>query len=221
MSFFDLFKRKHSALIKEAFDEMQHMLQVGKEMFTASTGFALDNEILDVDLEALDQKINLGEQLMRREILTHLTVDPNKELIFSLKLLSIVHEAERIGDLCKTIAELGSLATAQRVGHDVESLRAVRNRITIFFENVERCFMNEDEQASLQLLQDHKLIKSELSDFVIQLTRREDLTQNESILLALFSRSMSRVSSHLSNIISTVASPFELMRRSSTWRGDE
>jgi hypothetical protein len=40
-------------------------------------------------------------------------------------------------------------------------------------------------------------------------------------VLAVSSRMIGRVSSHLSNIISSVAMPFDQIRRSPTWGDDE
>ena len=107
MGFFAFFREEQPPLIDQAFCDVQSMLQNGHEMFAAATAFLLDNEILEVDLKALDNKINHCEQSLRRAVLEHLTIDPNRELIFSLKLISIVHEAERIGDLAKSARENG------------------------------------------------------------------------------------------------------------------
>ena len=49
------------------------------------------------------------------------------------------------------------------------------------------------------------------------LAGRDDLTGNEGVVYALSARMMSRVSSHLANIASTVASPFDQIRRSTSW----
>ena len=89
----------------------------------ASTACVLDNEILDIDLSALDEQINQGEMSLRRSVLEHLTIDPKRELVFSLKLLSIVHEAERIGDLTKSLEKTGRLAKKPRMGKRVKPLR--------------------------------------------------------------------------------------------------
>ncbi len=39
----------------------------------ASTACVLDNEILDIDLSALDEQINQGEMSLRRSVLEHLS----------------------------------------------------------------------------------------------------------------------------------------------------
>ena len=217
MGFFAFFREEQPPLIDQAFCDVQSMLQNGHEMFAAATAFLLDNEILDVDLKALDNKINHCEQSLRRAVLEHLTIDPNRELIFSLKLISIVHEAERIGDLAKSLAKVGDLAKKPRMGPVVPPLREVRNRILAMFEYGREGFVAGDASAARRLMKDHEQLKEDVAAYLQMLAERDDLTGNEGVVYALSARMMSRVSSHLANIASTVASPFDQIRRSTSW----
>lgn len=217
MGFFAFFKEEQPPLVDQAFCDVKSMLENGHEMFAAATAFLLDNEILDVDLKALDNKINGCEQSLRRAVLEHLTVDPDRELIFSLKLISIVHEAERIGDLAKSLAKTGHLAKKPRMGPVVAPLRDIRNRILEMFTYGREGFVAGDASAARQLMVDHERLKDEVADYLQMLANRDDLTANEGVVYALSARMMSRVSSHLANIASTVASPFDKIRRSTSW----
>ena len=155
MGLFDLFSDRSAPLVDEAFGHVREMLTDGRHMFEAATAFTLDNEILDVDLHALDERINENEQALRRAVLEHLTVDPKREMVFSLKLVSIVHEAERIGDLTKSIAKAGQLADRPRLGRQVEPLRDMRDRILEIFDHVKRGFVGEDAEAARTLMEMH------------------------------------------------------------------
>ena len=217
MGFFSLFLGDQPALVKAAFEDVKLMLKNGHEMFAAATAHLLDNEILDIDLKALDDEINEREQHLRRTVLEHLTVEPSRELVFSLKLISIVHEAERIGDLAKTLSKTGDLALQPRLGPDVEPLREIRNRILRLFEQVRDGFTKEDESVAEQMMRGHDRLKSDITSFLKDLAFREDITPNEAVVYALSARMMSRVSSHLSNIASTVVCPFDQIRRSPSW----
>jgi len=64
MGSFDLFSDDRSALVAEAFGHVQRMLTTGHTMFAAATAFALENEILDSNLHALNRTINKCEQEM-------------------------------------------------------------------------------------------------------------------------------------------------------------
>lgn len=217
MSFFNLFKGEQPPLIEQAFNDVQVMLQGGQEMFSAATACLLDNEILDVDLSALDQEVNRREQDLRRAVLEHLTIDPNRELLFSLKLISIVHEAERIGDLAKSLAKAAALAKRPRFGRHVEPLRVMRDQILEMFDASRQGFVEGDVAAARALMQVHEGLKGDVTAYLTALADAEDLTPNEAVVYALAARLLSRVSSHLANIASTVATSFDRIRRAPTW----
>lgn len=217
MGFLDFFRDEHPPLVGRAFEDICTMLAVGEEMFAAATAYLLDNEILDVDLKALDEKINQREHDLRRVVLEHLTVDPNRELVFSLKLLSIVHEAERIGDIAKSLAKTGKLATKPRMGPLVMPLRDIRDRVMQMFLLARKGFVQSNEVAARELMKEHERLKDDVTQIINDLAARDGLTSNEAIVYALAVRLMSRVSSHLANIASTVVSPFDRIRSAPTW----
>ncbi len=188
------------------------MLRTGGQMLAAATGHLLDNEILDVDLEALDDEINQREIDLRRVLLEHLSINPRKELVFSLKLLSIVQEAERIGDLAKSLAEVAALAQDPRMGPAVDRLRAERDKILAMIHGVYDSLVEDNEAAAAHLMHEQEEMKKRLSQYVRELTANGGLSVNQAIVLALAARMLSRVSSHLANIASTVAGPFDHIR---------
>lgn len=221
MGLFNLFQGQAPPLIEQASKDVQAMLEVGHQMFTASTAFVFDNEILDADLSALDEKINESERHLRRSVLEHLTVDPQRELVFSLKLLSVVHEAERIGDLAKSLEKTGRLAKKPRMGTHVQPLRDFRDRILQMFDYAREGFAESELDPARKLMAEHEAIKDDVTQYLNDLANCEDITPNEAILYAMSARLVSRVSSHLSNIASAVASPFDQIRRAPTWKDEE
>jgi len=219
MGLFDLFSEDRPALVAEAFGHVQRMLTTGHTMFAAATAFALENEILDSDLHELDRTINACEQDLRRAVLEHLTYDPKSEMVFSLKLVSIVHEAERIGDIAKSIVKAGKLAKKPRMGPKVDQLRDMRDRILVTFDHAHNGFVNEEADAAQQLMQMHEVMKDDVTRYLKELAEDDQLTANEGVVLALLARLLSRVSSHLSNIASAVVSPFDQLRRTPSGPG--
>lgn len=221
MGFFDFFKGEQPPLVEQAFDDVKVMLESGKVMFAAATASLLDNEILDVDLMELDGEINRREQDLRRAVLEHLSVEPKRELVLSLKLISIVHEAERIGDLSKSLSRTAALAHKPRMGPLVEPLRTLRDRILEMFERAQTAFVECDEAAARRLIRYHEQTKDELTVYLKRLADTETMTPNEGVVYAMSARMMSRVSSHLANVASTVACPFDQIRRSPTWAEEQ
>jgi phosphate uptake regulator len=221
MGFFRMLSGGQPPLVRQAFADVKVMLSNGHEMFAAATAFLLDNEILDTDLSGLDVEINRREQDLRRAVLQHLTVDPGTELLFCLKMISIVHEAERIGDLAKSLAKVAHLARMPRMGPLVLPLRDMRDRILAMFELTQKGFVEGEVEAARELMRRHGVIKDDTTRYLKDLAEREDITPNEAVTYALSVRLLSRVSSHLANIASTVASPFDQIRQSPTWSEEQ
>lgn len=212
MGIFEIFAGDKPALVGRALNDISEMIATGGRMLAAACGHLLDNEILDVDLQALDQTINEREADLRRALLEHLSVNPRKDLVFSLKLLSIVQEAERIGDLAKSLSEVAVLARAPRMGASMVPLRRSRDSIIGMIGRVNACLTDDDEAEAVLLMKEHERVKADLSEYLAVLASADNAGQNAAVVLALGARMLSRVSSHIANIASTVASPFDQIR---------
>lgn len=213
MGFLDFFTGDQPAFVKQASDDVQAMLTNGRDMFAAAAAHLLDNEILDVDLAALDGDINACEQTVRRDVLHHLRVEPKHELVLCLTLISIVQEAERIGDLAKKLGWTARLAHKPRLGPLVEPLRLARSRILQMFDQTRHGFVEGDAAVAKQLMDAQPQIKADLAHYLQRLADNPAVTPNEAVVYTLGARTMSRVSSHLANIASTVTAPFDQIRR--------
>ncbi len=213
MGFLDFLGGNFSPLVEKAKDDIQVMMQTGHKMFSAATAHLLENEVLEEDLNRMDATINNGEQQIRRAVFEHLSLHPEQDLIFSLNLVSIVNEAERIGDNAKSIAKISQLARGPRLGPRVDPLRAFRNQIEQMFTDLNVGFYDGDEKISLELLKRHQELKPKITAYIEALAADPDLSGNEGVVYALTARMLSRTSSHIANIASTVVSPIDQIRR--------
>ena len=220
MNFFSFLTGSRPPLVDKSLNELGTMLDTADTMFAASTNCLLDNEELKVDLSGMDQTINTGEQRIRRAVLEHLLSDPREELALSLLLISIVQDAERCGDLAKSIAKASDLADAPRMGRHVEALRPIRDRVQAAFPQVRRSFIVGDERAARKVMEEHDETKADVARFLQELASSDDVSANAAVVLAIAARMVGRTSSHLSNIISAVALPFDQVRSSPTWDTD-
>ena len=217
MQLFRFLTGRRPPLIDRAVRDLAAMLDTSAEMFAASAGCLLDNEPLRVDLSALDDRVNEGEQAVRRAVLEHVAVAPQDETSFSLLLVSVVQDAERCGDLAKTLAKVSELADAPRMGRHVEALSAVRDRVQAAYPRARRAFVEGDSAAVRAVMDEHARTKAEVADLIRALTSDPDLTPNASAVLAMGARIIGRTSSHLSNMVSAVALPFDQVRNAPTW----
>ncbi|MGL6249548.1 MAG: PhoU domain-containing protein, partial [Billgrantia desiderata] len=110
-----MFRQLFSALTSEntinlAFEDLTQMLRDGAWMFDRA------NEVLHSTVPAdevrqplyeRDRSINELERSIRRKVLRHLTVNPGHDVAICLALMSVAKDAERIGDYCKNVFEVG------------------------------------------------------------------------------------------------------------------
>lgn len=214
MSLFAFFSNEQSPLIREALGAVDEMLVDSGEMLEAALAHLLDNEPLALDLSERDRAVNENEQRVRRLVLEHLTIDPKREQILSLILISSVQEAERLGDLAKSLAQVATLADKPRLNPHAEPLRALRSRISRLFEDAREGFVEDGATAAQRLDDEHRAIKKVVADYLQAIAHADNITPNEAVVYALAARMLGRVVSHLANIVSATLVPFDQLRRS-------
>ncbi len=202
-----------STLIEAAYRDVTVMLQQAGRMLDHSLAILLDNREPEVDLERMDDVIDEAERMVRRSILEHLNVSPRQDLVASLILSSIVQEAERIGDLARGLAEIAALAKEPRGGHFADELRALAVRERPLFEQSEKAFREDDSEMARELMVTHRELKAELNRYVHEIAD-SNLTADMALVYGTSARMLRRISSHLSNIVSTVIQPFDRIRHS-------
>ena len=211
----ELFGGGSSTLLESAFNDVTVMLAQGGKMLDHALAALFENEPLSVDLDEMDDVIDDGERMVRRTVLEHLTVNPQKDLVASLILVSIVQDAERIGDFTRGLAEVKELAQSPLGGPPLDDLRDLAARLRPQFELCERAFREDDVEIARQVVATHTELKPEFIAYVERLAR-SGLSADLAIAYASIARNLRRISAHLSNIASTVTQPYDRIRH-----GDE
>jgi phosphate uptake regulator len=204
-----------STLVEAAFKDVSTMLQQSAKMLDHSLAALLENRELDVDLEHMDDVVDEGERMVRRTILQHLSVNPQQDLVASLILVSMVQDAERIGDFSRGLGELVGLAKQPRQGAPAENLRQLAGRLRPMFEVCERAFRSDDVDLAREVITTHGELKPALIAYTKRIAESE-LSADMAIVYATAARILRRISAHLSNIASTVVQPYDRIRH-----GDE
>jgi phosphate uptake regulator len=206
---------KGSTLVEAAFEDVSTMLRQSAKMLDYSLAALLDNQELQVNLEEMDDVVDDGERMVRRTILEHLTVNPQQDLVASLILVSMVQDAERIGDFSRGMAELIDLAGSPREGVYADQLRSLAGRLRPMFEVCEGAFRQDDAEKATIVVSRHLELKQDLAAYTMEVAA-SDLSADMAIVYATGARILRRISAHLSNIASSVVQPYDRIRH-----GDE
>ncbi|HJO03501.1 MAG TPA: hypothetical protein QGG47_05980 [Acidobacteriota bacterium] len=207
--------RAQSTLIDEAFETVSGMLSHGGKMYDIAIGMLLDDRSPEIDLDTLDDRIDDGEREVRRTVLQHLAVDPRHDLVASLILVSIVQDAERIGDFARGLGDLVELKKAPLEGEFADDLRQIAERIRPSFEACAAAFGDANATGAGEVIEHHVETKVVVLDYVSRLAA-SDLLADPAVVYSSAARMLGRVSAHLSNIASSVVQPYDRIRH-----GDE
>lgn len=200
-----------SKLVQAAFQDFSSMLNRSSEMLRLACQILLDNEPLKVDLDEMDDMVDDSERMVRRTILQHLSVNPAQDLVVSLVLVSLVQDAERIGDFARGLGELVALSQSPREGRFRDQLKAISEELQAEFKACEEAFRKDDPKKASDVMKKHLEYKRRLMDLTEEIAA-SDLSADMAVVYASAARMLRRISSHLSNIASSVIQPYDRIR---------
>ena len=214
-----MFKQLFSALkgsesLDDAFAEFSQMLEHANWMFEQA------NAVLRRDIEASDTRdalyerdksINALLRSIRRKIVRHLTINPGMDVAASMALMSIAKDAERIGDYCKNVFEVGQFYRQDfHIPRYHEPLEKMRREVEELFSAVREAFTASDSSAAKEALAAARIVRAK-SDAIIEQLLLDDTSMetHEAVAYSLLARHYKRVAAHLSNIATAVRGRLE------------
>jgi phosphate transport system protein len=199
-----------SSLIKKALDEFVAMIGNCEYLYNeAWRVLSTQDEIEQIPQYFYDRdiEVNSQEREIRKMLLEHLSIQPTHDTSGSLVLMSLVKDAERIGDYSKNIFEAGILYRGTIKGiRYFERLSVIQKDIANNFPRLMQAFKESDEKLANQLLRKYTPIKRECDKILNELFEVE-VSTNEAVVTAMLSRYLKRINSHLSNIASGIVYP--------------
>lgn len=199
-----------TSLIKKALDEFVKMIgnceylydEAWRVLSTQESIERIPQYFYDRDIE-----VNHQEKEIRRLLFEHLSLRPGHDLSGALALMSLVKDAERIGDYSKNLFETGILYKGTIKGiYFYDRLATDHQMIARNFPKLREAFRNSDDKLAKKILEDYNPIKREC-DKVLNDLFKEQLSTTEAVVTALLTRYLKRINSHLSNIASGIVYP--------------
>ena len=155
-----------------------------------------------------DVKVNKLERKIRKQVIAHLSIAGNSaDVPYSLLLMSLVKDVERIGDYAKNLAETLDVSGAMLPDDDtVAELREIRTGIEGTFEAVAEVFAQSDEEEAVALIRQGRDM-SHRCDALINRIAKGDYDAATTVAVTLGTRFYKRIGAHLLNILSGVVMP--------------
>ena len=195
---------------RRLYAEFVEMLEMDHQMFDivakVLAGKVSTDEVQD-DLMRRDIEVNRKERSIRKQIVERMSMNKGGTVPTSLVLMSVVKDAERVGDYCKNLLEV-----AQMLREPIDSLKHseevvdITEHVSEIFRKSIRAFSKEDEDLAREIIEDEGLM-NQRCDRLVESIARSELDANESVCTALLIRFMKRIEAPLSNICSSLVLP--------------
>lgn len=205
---------KSDNLLNQAWEQSYEMLDISREMFNESVRVLrkTDSNAVSIDIRKKDKIINEYEREVRRKVMTHCSIG-GTGLIGGMILTSIVIDIERIGDYTKNILDLAINHTAKlSVDEYNDTMTAVESHIRYQFDNISTVLKtNNIDSARLLVKKYQEEIKDACDDMVNSMVmgKIQNVSVSTATAFVLYARYLKRISSHLTNILTSVINPFD------------
>ena len=189
--------------------ELMQMLEITKEMSSLVHEHVFDQDF-GVDQRAaiykLDIKVNKLERSIRKRVITHLSIS-HDHVSYCLLLMSLIKDAERVGDYLKNISEVPELGGAQIPDGPLKSeLEEIIALAVEMLKTTPDILANEDTDRATDLLQLGRNTGKRCDVLLVELAK-SDLTAAQTTSMVLLTRFHKRLGAHLLNILSSVVMP--------------
>ena len=200
--------RSQPSGLDEIMQYFEQMLEDGRHVFDAAANSLLggtDPAIIKDDLWATDKRINSNERRIRRRLITHAAVHGRTEFPVCLALMSIVKDAERIGDFGKNIFDLSFMGASINADakEDLVRIKDATSRLLAKSRNV---YETQDAAGARAFIAECEELQSHCEAKLRELCMA---TGENVAATAMTYRYLKRVLAHSMNIITSVVMPLD------------
>lgn len=203
---------KGKTFLSRIIRDFNQMLDDGKKLFDEACQVWLgkkSSEELKEYIYSTDQKINQEEQKIRRRLVEHLSVNPDVDVPACLVFMSLVKDAERIGDYAKNIFEVSYLLAKGFQDDEYTRLLAeIQQDVAKNFDEMRRSFDDADQKRADEVMKRHGQISHRCEELIKRMAA-SDLLGEKAVSYTLLTRYLKRVSAHVANIASSIVNPVE------------
>lgn len=201
---------KGKDFLNQVLEEFKNMLDDSQIMFDSVCKKLINNEEspgLKDKIYEIDRKVNSLQRDIRKRVVEHLSLQPSVNVPTCLILMSVVKDAERLGDYCKNLFEVSKLLGKPLDKEKYLKLfNNIESEISELFEQTKKAFMESDEEKAKNSW-GYKREISQRCDGIIKELANSNLAINEGVCFTLMARYFKRIAAHLTNIATSVIVP--------------
>jgi len=162
------------------------------------------------EVRTTDKGINVAQQEVRRALMMHAAVTGSFDLPLVLAYMSVVKDAERIGDYAKNLYDLAKYGVDFQAADDHEDLERYQAAVGQLIDDAAEVFAGHDSVKAQRLI-------DKADDFLKEydrLTRAAYQSQgsaSDAVARALYFRYLKRITAHVMNLMTSLVMPIDLL----------
>jgi phosphate uptake regulator len=199
--------------LKTAGEQFEEMLSLVRGMIRTASKAYWGSHLTPAERKQLydtDIKVNQLQRRIRQQVILHLSGPTTADVSHGLMLMSLVKDAERLGDYAKDLTEVhetsGMSAGDLPQGELHTELKRISEEIDDLSAQVPEVYKQGDRAHAQQLARDGKRV-SRACDQLLKQIAASDVNAGLALDLALAARYYKRIAGHLLNLLSSVLVP--------------
>ena len=168
-----------------------------------------DAEVVGKEVKRSDKRVNRAEREVRRRLIVHAAIAGERvDLPRVLIAMSVIKDAERVGDQCKNIWDLANEGIDFSAADDLPWLIGLRDQTSRYIAESSRIYQERDIQAAHELIVEMDEAQDRFDECVVA-QLKSTAPAREAVPRALLCRYLKRVTGHLMNVITALVMPLE------------
>lgn len=207
----EFFKSTGTSAIESVEEMLVGMLRDGHDVYeTASDALFGGGKSKETKQEVrdTDRGINKAQRDVRRELMVHAAVSGSIDLPIILTYMSVVKDAERIGDYAKNIWDLAHQGTDLSTAEDLERLASYRERISLLIAQTAQTFLDRNTDEARSYLSEADALLKEYDERINECAFSER-PSTFGVPRALYYRYLKRITAHLMNVLTALTMPID------------
>ena len=208
----EFFKGGSDKPLEEIESLIVQMLQDDRHTFDLAINALMGGtaaKVVGKEVRKSDKRVNRAEREVRRRLIVHAAVAGERvDLTRVLIAMSIVKDAERIGDQCKNIWDLADAGIDFSEAQDLKWLISMRDQTSRYVAESSRIYQERDTEAAHQLISEMDEAQDRFDECVMAQLKSTEAAA-EAVPRALLCRYLKRITSHLMNVLTSLVMPLE------------
>lgn len=200
-----------TSIIDEVEATLVQMMRDARAVYDAATGAVFGggkSKATKREVRKTDKGINVAQQEVRRALLVHSSVSGTMDLPLVLAYMSIVKDAERIGDYAKNLYDLAKYGVDFESAEDHADLARYHEAVGQLIDDAAEVFDDRDtDKAQRLILKADGFLKQ--YDKLTRAAYESEGSASEAVARALYYRYLKRITAHVMNLMTSLVMPID------------